>query len=608
MKKFLSTALICILCLTFTFSLTGCFNSADVQPTPTPIPEDIDPATVDVIGETWRVTELSFETTEKYIAAKGEQCELEFFGEFTHKATGKTLTIPGFWDGDNTFKLRFSPTEYGVWEYKTICEADESLAGKTGTIGANVYKGDLEVYKRGFVKTDPTKKYFVYNDGTPFFYIGDTHWSLMREEFDSAGDHAGDIKTDSHFKYICDKRVEQGFTVYQSQPIGASFELTDGTLNRQDLLGFQHADQYFEYIANKGLTHANAQICFPTYAWDLSKNDEALDDLTRYWVARFGAYPVMWTLGQEVDNDFYSERNKQQHITSDNNMYFRIAEYINKYDAYKHPLSAHQEASTHTTITGSGTSEPVISNKGASIFASDEATQKTGHSWWATSAGPDFLSNRRFYTVAKDYWASPKVAVTYEGPYCYLATKDFGARAQGWRAYLNGFFGHGYGAIDIWQYKSTYQTHLHTSDGVDKVLNTEKLKHWSEAIEFESAYQIGYMRQFFEKIEWWKLVPDFDNNVYFTPAVANEYAVATIDNSVYVVYLFNRTRATGYLANMDDKASYTITWFNPRTNEYIELGNDIKTNTTDKNGKPAFQLPNKPESSIEDWVILATKN
>ena len=36
---------------------------------------------------------------------------------------------------------------------------------------------------------------------------------MLKEEIDSAGTNAGNVNTDSHFKYIVDKRIEQGFTV-----------------------------------------------------------------------------------------------------------------------------------------------------------------------------------------------------------------------------------------------------------------------------------------------------------------------------------------------------------------------------------------------------------
>ncbi len=610
MKKVLSLVLICILSLSFTVSLTGCFNNSSNEPEATPLPPDIDPSTVDVIGETWRVTELSFETEKVYITAKGEQTELEFFGEFTHKETGKTLTIPGFWDGDDTFKLRFSPTLYGVWEYKTICEADESLAGKTGTIGANAYKGDLELYRRGFVKTDPTKKYFIYDDGTPFFYLGDTHWNLLSEEYDSAGDHAGDIQTDSHFKYIVDKRVQQGFTVYQTQLETSKYNLYDCKVDRDDLNGFKTVDKYFEYIADSGFMHAHTQFGFSAaYAFKIKNKKTGLEDLARYWVARYGAYPVMWTLAQEVDNDYYYEKGQQSHTSFYDNIYVYIAECINKYDAYNHPLSGHQEGAGHTTVTGTSIPDPnSVSGQGASLFASEAVTERTGHDWWAAQWGFDYQEMTRSFRIASEYWHSNKVGVMYEGKYCYLWTKDYGARAQGYLAYLNGSFGYGYGAIDIWLYKSTYSTHAATSDGLEIVSVSDKFKHWSESIEFESAYQVGYMKQFLQSFNWWELVPDLATEKHFNPCVAGRYVCATLNggNDMYVVYIYNNSVGTGYLAGMDKNATYTIKWFNPRTNEFSIIDEKAKATATDKWGEPGYILPNKPDRL--DWVVVATKN
>ena len=114
------------------------------------------------------------------------------------------------------------------------------------------------------------------------------------------------------------------------------------------------------------------------------------------------------------------------------------------------------------------------------------------------------------------------------------------------------------------------------------------------------------MKQFLEKLEWWKLTPDFDNNKYFTPDRHERYSVATIDSDIYVIYLFNNTRFSGFIRNLDDNATYTLTWFNPRTNEYVAGDTDVKANMSD--GAPMYGIGNKPGGTTEDWVILLTKN
>ena len=575
--------------------------TTDGEVVETPVPVDIDASSVDVLGETWRVTELTFESNKEYNTKNAEQFDVVMDAKFTNKNSGTTLTIPAFWDGENIFRVRFAPTQYGIWEYETFCDTDASLNGRTGTIGANIYKGDLDIYKHGFVKTNGSK-YFVYDDGTPFFYLGDTHWTMLTEEFDKPGPHAGNTGASSHFKYIVDKRVSQGFTVYQSEPIGARFILNDG-FQSADIRGFQQADQYFDYIAQAGLVHANAQFFFPnTMSDELCMDVIYLEKLARYWVARWGAYPVMWTLAQEIDN------NDLHNYTF--NPWVNIAEYLHKYDAYGHPLTGHQINTGITTVTGKGCQwGPGKPGKGRSLFASSEVTERTGHNWYAAQWSQKVNEMTNSDTV-RDYWDSPKVGVAYEMNYCNLWTDDFGARVQGWRAYLNGLFGYGYGAIDIWYYNSSYDIEEDSvkRDGRSTITVADKKKKWSEAVEFESGYQMGYMRSFFESFDWWELVPDFNNEISFIRE--NEevlYDCAAKGNEIYVIYLFSESSVkTGIIGNVDSEASYTIQWFNPRTGEFLQKTENVKTDTLDKDGKPGISLSEKPDTT--DWVVLVTKN
>jgi len=619
MKKALSTIIAAVLIATALLSFTSCgkkdsepsatataeatgaagTSDATVTPEPTatpePTPEPVIEEDADAYAEVWNVCELTFESTAE-IASK-EKFILDFDITFTHRDTGTTLTIPSFWDGKTTYKVRFAPTLTGMWDYTSTCTKDASLNGLTGKIGAKAYSGDLAVYKNGFVKVDSTKKYFVYDNGTPFFYLGDTHWGMYTEEIDKGGANAGSTGAESHFKYIVDKRVQQGFTVYQSEPIGCSFDVTDGIVHQTDIKGFQKADQYYQYIAQAGLTHANAEFFFASsMTKKLMENESALEGLSRYWVARFGAYPVMWTLAQEIDNDFYYERGDQKIYDYSNNPWVTIAKYLHKYDAYQHPLSGHQENTYTTTVTGLGTGT-TKSNNGQSAFYSKEVTEATGHNWWAAQYSPSIKSNNN-YNVARDYYISTKVAINYESRYCYLWTKNFGARAQGWISLLMGFAGYGYGAIDIWLYKSSYDVNSTSNDGVENITPDDKAVKWSEAVEFESAYQVGYLRQFFEKFDWYNLRPMFETTTYFKPATDAIYCGASKENQTYVLYFYGTNTATGSLQGLDT-GTYQAAWFNPRTNEFTSIGSFDATNR-------AWDIPQKPDGN--DWVLIASKS
>ena len=147
--------------------------------------------------EAWRCTELVFKSGKEYEDPFSDvTLNLFLIGD------GRQRTIPCFWDGENVWKARVACPSAGTWYYKTVCsdETDAGLHDQTGRLECREYGGTLEVYKHGFPTTDAGKKYFTYADGTPFFYLGDTHWSLGDE-------------TPKMVKEISAKRAAQGFTV-----------------------------------------------------------------------------------------------------------------------------------------------------------------------------------------------------------------------------------------------------------------------------------------------------------------------------------------------------------------------------------------------------------
>lgn len=542
-------------------------------------------------AETWIAEEIVFESSKTYADPFNDvDVDLLLFGN------GRLYTIPAFWDGGNTWKVRFACPSAGTWYYKTVSTDNEntSLNGRTGQVICTEYTGEYDIYKHGFVTTNAGKKYFTYDDGTPFFYLGDTHWSLGDETVDM-------VKT------ICEKRVSQGFTVFQSEPIGATFDVANG-ITQEDMSGFSVYDEKFAIIAENGLVHANAQFFFPSYMETLIANnggysdkiiadgmrelsDQAknyLEKLSRYWVARYGAYPVMWTLGQEVDNDFYWNETTHPDWNYVNNPYKLVAEYIAKYDTYDHPLTAHQEYSGATAAYGNGegaSDKSKVYNKDA--FPSCFRDVKE-HNFYAAQWNPDKTKQSNF-DREKDFWynSQGKPVINYEGQYCYLWTKNFGARMQGWTAYLNGMYGYGWGGHDTWSYLNIYDEENDSSDGVDTITSEEKVNAtWQDSLEYESSYQVGYMREFFEKTEWYNLIPRFNNRAYFVPGNNVYYSYASNeDNSEIVIYFYSFTDEsvaqkantkyyggikTGTVGSLIPEAEYTYQWFDPITGEYSE--------------------------------------
>ncbi len=546
--------------------------------------------------ELWNVLEITFNAKTKVNGF----CDAYVDVIFTHKEAGISLTMPAFWDGGYIWKVRFAPTIIGQWVYRVneVKGTKLSIDGIIGSFEAVEYTGNYDIYKHGFIKTIPQTRYFVYDDGTPFFYLGDTHWAMLAEEIDEAGPHAVDIKTDSHFKYIVDKRVLQKFTVYQSEPNGKKYDIWDG-IDETDIEDFKRVDRYFEYIAQKGLVHANALYIFPAEVREKFFEEDFLYDLARFWVARYAAYPVIWTLGQEVDRCYFGKNG----ITAENNPYKTLCKFVYQFDPYKHPITAHQENALKTGAKGGILAQHVPSENGFidRINLQSAFYGMKEHTWWGAQWRPEIYMQHNF-NVPKDYWydGEGKVTINYETRYDYLYTKNYGARANGWISFLNGMFGYGYGAADIWAYLNRYSFNVASFDGVETVLPIEKEMPWGVSVNMATGDQMTILRQFFESFDWYKLVPDFDEgNAFKKTDKKGFYTAAYIGNEKYVVYLYNKTLdSAGKIVNMDEKATYKLQWFDTRTGEYITI--DEEFNGTE------FDLPEKPQK--DDYIFIATKN
>ena len=550
-------------------------------------------------AETWRAVELSFESDKSYDDPfGGVTLDMLLYGN------GRLYTVPCFWDGEKVWRARFVCPSEGTWQCKTVCSDEEnaSLHGRTAQVECAAYGGDLDVYKHGFVTTRYGEKYLTYEDGTPFYYLGDTHWELSQETYEMVSE-------------ICEQRVKQGFTVFQSQPGGVKYNVIDG-FDESDIEGFKLFDEYFRIISDSGLTHANTQYFWPLSSmaplirahggWTEPKiegrigtkkvtmpdmSDEAkeyLDLLARYWIARYSAYPTIWTLGQEVDNDAYQNENSEWNTV--NSPYKFWAECLNQYDPYDHPLTAHQESTGDTVAYGNGlgTGEArMIYYLGAqpSAFRNVKA-----HTMYASQWHPH-LTRRDDYMSARDYWynGQGKPVVNFEGLYCYLWTKNFGARAQAWASYLTGLYGCSWGGQPTWAYQNSFQIDVSSDDGVDVILPEEKqAATWQDALEYPSSYQMGYMRSFMEEHEWYNLVPRFNNFAYFVPAAnVYYYCASNKDNSEMVVYFYSFTDPdvgenintekyggimTGTVGSLKPFAKYSYKWFDPITGEYVKEG------------------------------------
>ena len=558
-------------------------------------------------AETWVAEEIVFESGREY---PDPVYTVDTDVLFRNRSTGTVLKIPAFWNGGTEWIVRFALTEPGDWDFYSVC-SDEENAGlhhRTGTVRCESYSGDLDIYRHGFVKTEYGKNYFLYDDGTPFFYLADTHWTLALEELDGYGsvetqktagiteDIALQYGITSQFTYIMDYRAGQGYTVIQSQPLGwwtnpgqngwfADDEQNIFTYGVNDVMleKFRQYDRYFAYIAKLGLVHSSTQFGYPTalmteyFAGKIT--DLELEKLCRYWVARYGAYPVLWATTQEGDNDYYGLDRGDCAATPETNPWLLVMDYVAKYDAYGHPSTCHQENAGYTRVANSA-------------FGPKEA-----HTWYAAQYSTIFENGKDTnWEIAREYYDNPgsKPVVNYEGRYDHFWIGTFGARAQGWTAYLNGQTGYGYGVQPIW---SIFWSGNGIADftGSDENGTFSMAANWVEGLYAEAGEQVTYIKDLLTQYEWWRLEPCFDGSYYYQPS-GSSYAVSSIGSELYIGYFWGSGENTvnlGMLTGMKN-ASYTVTWFNCRTGESSESFTVSVTDGT-------YTLPAKPDDG--DWAV-----
>lgn len=519
----------------------------------------------------WVMHELSFFSSKDYIRPF---YDVNIEAIFT-APDGKTLHMPGFWDGENVWKVRFSATMFGIWTYQIICTDTENtgLHNQRGILQCDIYDGELDIYKHGFIKVAEGGRYFVYQDGTPFFYLGDTHWFMPHERFAASNV----IGVDSQFKYIVDKRVAQNFTVYQSEPImvehigddeEAVYDLT--SFDQNDLKGFWNLDRKFQYIADCGMVHANAELVFSACMAGKAFTLEYIKKLVRYWVARYSAYPVLWTTAQEVDAYGYGFQSPDEPAENYKN-WVLVAELTYEMDPYKHPITAHmgckvKESTFHTLPC---------------------------HSWFGLQWS--YERNEEFpFDDFKEQWAyTTKPIVLYEGRYDgYWETNYTWTRSQGYTSWLLGMYGHGYGVNGIWN--DIY----HKNDVGCAMSGREG---WIEQSWYEGANSPGgeymqLMAKFFSTLDWWKLIPRFDDQNWFSPEEGCFYVLASDSGDTFVAYLYNETQTAGTIGNMYPKHEYTVKWYDIRTGEYIDSG----TQRASEDGR--MKIIKKPDE--KDWILL----
>lgn len=213
------------------------------------------------------------------------------------ESAGKQVRVPGFYDGDGVYRIRFSPPELGEWRWRTESSAPV-LAGKTGSVTATApgkgNHGPVRVTKDGY--------HFAYADGTPFRQLGTTCYSWALQSDAKCAETLETLKASpfNKLRMLVFPNVESVAT----NPFARTGDgPRDWDATRFDPAYFR---RYEDRIARLGALGIEADIILyhPYDARRGYSDMKRADDerYLRYVAARFGAYRhVWWSMGNEYD-------------------------------------------------------------------------------------------------------------------------------------------------------------------------------------------------------------------------------------------------------------------------------------------------------------------
>lgn len=508
----------------------------------------------------WTIFEAYFSASTEY---KNPLEDMLFQVIFT-SPEGKDHLINGFWNGENNWGVRFSPDKIGKWTFHTK-SSDKGLDNKKGEFECIPYTGNNLLYKHGTIKVSDNRRYLVYSDGEPFFWLSDTAWNgvLLADE-------------NSWQTYLQD-RVNKGFTAIQFITTQWRAATTDangnvaftGTEKIQINPAFFHRmDRMISLINENGL------IAAPVMIWSCTRNDpgqtvaeDQLILLAKYMVSRYGAYQVIWFLGGDGN---YMGNNAEK--------WKRIGR----------------------AVFGDNYNRLVTMHPGGMNWVDDEFRNEKWFSFngYQSGHGDDKHTLRWLCEgpPAKDWKKEPhhpyiNLEPNYEGHVSYQSRKVFNdrdvRRAVYWSLLVSPTAGVTYGAHGIWSWQLEEGEPLdHKGSGIARP--------WYEAMKMPGSFQMKHVRDFFSHVKWWKLMPAPELLVE-QPGIEDprKFVASAMSEDCAVLYL---TEGIDIKINTKMIKGVKIAkWFDPRTgvwSEPMSINNDIEI----------FKPP-----SSEDWVLWIGK-
>jgi hypothetical protein len=250
--------------------------------------------------------------------------------------------VPLFWHDAAVWKFRFSPDNTGEWKW-TVQSKDAGLNEKSGSfrVANSERKGSIR----------PMRDYphhFERQDGSRFWFLGDTAWALFTDKAEEKHDR------EAAMRYL-EARTSQGFNVVHSTLLSeagwgnrAGMPFTEISAEKINPTYWQEVDERLAYANSKGL------VCGLAVAWgDKQKKEpfawrkfpsvEARKRYARYIAARYSAYDVYFIVAGEWHGEVHTRPSTEAEVKKE---FIEIGKVMADADPHDrmmamHPMTSH---------------------------------------------------------------------------------------------------------------------------------------------------------------------------------------------------------------------------------------------------------------------------
>ena len=274
--------------------------------------------------------------------------EVRLDGLFTGP-DGSEMLVPGFWDGDGAWRLRFTPGQTGAWTYQlSVTDARGTSEPVAGQISVTDSEAPGWLLPGNVVNPEYSSRYLAHHDGTPFYGIGHADaLNILIDGFDAERGVG-----------LFDDMVEAGENYVVWWPFYNMPVLTSG-YDKYAVGNMAVIDTIVKDASENGIyliftIWDHPQLRDDTHAWDdgkwqangfneLSDIDGFFSDAEswawqenyyRYMIGRWGYSPAigMWQTVSEIDGTNAYEQTDAWHD--------RVNAYFLENDPYRHPTTA----------------------------------------------------------------------------------------------------------------------------------------------------------------------------------------------------------------------------------------------------------------------------